>query len=223
MITPRKRLGPTFSTLLVAATLGAGLVACAPDAAPADAETSATPASESESLSLLFMLDAEAGTLTHVDGVDYTLELTTAGERMIWFSDRPDRKAGSMGTDEFITVWPEFGFDEDPPNIGFTANGIADGVSIVATMTDPAYNTATAVFTANLEVLFASPNRALEDGEATVITAEELPTALTDVAMFIDDAHEECKKDSTGAMKCTVVYNWNTAITFQAPYGTVAP
>lgn len=183
MITRRRRLSAILRALVLTVVSGVGLTACA-----AAGTNAASPASESESLSLLFQLEAEAGTLTHVDGATYTLELTTAGERMIWFSDRPDRKAGSLRTDQFIAVWPEFGFDEDPPNIGFTANGISEGVSIVATMTEPAYDAATAVFTAELEILFAAPNSGLEDGTDASYSAEELPTSLSEVSVFIDDA-----------------------------------
>ncbi len=178
-----RRLWILLRALALAALIGTTLTACA-----ADASGSATPASETDSLSLLFQLEAEAGTLTQLDGATYALELTTAGERMIWFSDRPDRKAGSLRTDEFIAIWPDFGFDEDPPNIGFTANGISDGVSVVATMTEPAYDAATAVFTAELEILFAAPNSGLEDGTDTPYSSKELPETLTEVSVFIDDA-----------------------------------
>lgn len=225
VITRAKRLLAPLSTLLLAVVLSTGLAACAPGLPAADGEApapSATPASDSETLALLFMLDAEAGTLTHVDGANYVLELTTAGERMIWFSDRPDQKSGSLGTDEFITTWPAFGFDESPPNIGFTANGTADGVSIVATMTEPSYDTATAVFTANLEILFASPNHALEQGRDTAYTAEQLPTTLTDIAMFIDDAAlttttETCVTDANGLTKCDLIYS-QTFIPFDSSF-----
>lgn len=180
----------------MAALTGTILTACA-----ADAPGSVTPASETDSLSLLFQLEAEAGTLTHVDRATYALELTTAGEQLIWFSDRPDRKAGSMRTDEFVTVWPDFGFDEDPPNIGVTANGVAEGVSLVATMTEPSYDAATAVFTAELEILFATPNSGLEAGSDATYSADQLPETLTEVSVFIDDA--VCSTKPGGTPRCS--------------------
>jgi microcystin-dependent protein len=66
--------------------------------------------------SLLFTLDAGGGTLTPAADGTITLRLHGAAANTTWFTDRPDRSAGSITTARLQSEWAGFGFDEIPPN-----------------------------------------------------------------------------------------------------------
>ncbi len=74
--------------------------------------------------SLLFTLNAGAGTMRPTDGEggdQYRLELTGVDGRTVWFADRPRRDAGRLPTERFFGGWGGLGFRDDPPNSALVA------------------------------------------------------------------------------------------------------
>ena len=59
----------------------------------------------------------------------------------IFFSDRPQRIAGHIGTDEFVELWSEGedSFEQDPPNavLAFVESGAKSPNDVVITITTP--------------------------------------------------------------------------------------
>lgn len=100
-----------------AAVLG-GLLAAA-TAMPAAAQAPATPApAASERPENLFALSARSGVLRPVRGRagSFTLTLVHPSARVVSFTDRPIRNAGSLSIRNFVRSWPGYGFNSVPPN-----------------------------------------------------------------------------------------------------------
>jgi uncharacterized protein YjbI with pentapeptide repeats len=66
-------------------------------------------------ISLLYVLTSAAGTLTTQHG-QLTLTLTGVEPQLVWFSDRPARRAGSFPARGIVSSWEGFGFGRVPPN-----------------------------------------------------------------------------------------------------------
>jgi hypothetical protein len=74
-------------------------------------------------MSLLFVMNASAGSLESTGNGALQLTLDLEGENDLWFSDRPERRAGSLDVDGFIASWSTF-FAADPPNAVLTVDAI---------------------------------------------------------------------------------------------------
>ena len=91
---------------------------------------------ELEEISALFVQSAHGA--EHVDG---RLVLKSVTPSTIYFSDRPQRVVGHVGTSEFIGFWDdgEDSFAEDPPNavLAFIASGESVPEEVVIEISDP--------------------------------------------------------------------------------------
>jgi hypothetical protein len=109
-----RSLAPLLVAALWLVTLTSAAPALATDGVPA-----AAPQDE-----LLFTQSAARATLTPTkckcDG-RYILTLHGVDKHTVWFSDRPNRHAGHMGTRNFAQAWSSFGFRADPPNAALSA------------------------------------------------------------------------------------------------------
>lgn len=75
------------------------------------------------------------------DRVDDRVVLRGVSPSTIFFSDRPQRIAGHIGTDEFVELWSEGNdsFEEEPPNavLAFVERGKQAPTDVVITITAP--------------------------------------------------------------------------------------
>jgi microcystin-dependent protein len=89
------------------------------------AKTKGTPLGLPAHSSLLFTMNAKAGTMEPAGkgaGSDrYRLDLSGIDRRTVWFADRPDRDAGRLDTGSFFAGWGKLGFHADPPNAALVA------------------------------------------------------------------------------------------------------
>lgn len=64
--------------------------------------------------SILYALDAKGATVTKAGGT-FRLSMP-ANSPVTWFTDRPDRNAGSVRLVDLYGIWDASGFNDDPPN-----------------------------------------------------------------------------------------------------------
>lgn len=144
-------------------------------------------------MSLLFMFSADGGTVSKINDTDYAVSLSGTSDRMTWFSDRPNRAAGTVRFGVFVKAWPLFSFDTNPPNIGLTAGPDDAAQSVVATMLEPKFDPASNTFSATLRVLPEHSSPALPGTTPPpTIGLADLPATLSNVSVFIDDATTPC-------------------------------
>ncbi len=150
-----------YSLLLL--LLGVVLLgACGSDSRPASSGDLASADTAARETELLFVVSG-AG---RVDGD--RLSIVTSGP-VTYLDDRPHRAAGRMQPSSLVTAWPGFGFVADPPNAVLT-HGTA---STPVELTDPAWDDATATFSASFRPL-------------TGATLPEGPLGLSE--LFVDGA-----------------------------------
>ena len=64
----------------------------------------------------------------HNDGA-----LTVSARKLEWFTDRPNRDAGTLSARELVDHWGGWGFQSDPPNVALSG----DGVDVVGELRRP--------------------------------------------------------------------------------------
>lgn len=118
-------------TVLVVIGCGA---APQPEAPVAENAETATPTDEKHQVEFLFVHSAESATLA--DGV---LRLGDVSPATVYFSDRPDRVAGHLTTEEFVGNWGEGedSFASDPPNATLSILEGDTPQEIVVVLTEP--------------------------------------------------------------------------------------
>ena len=134
----------TLTRLTISLSL-AGLSYSLPIAsiAATDAETSTKVTTVAKQKALfLFVLRADTGVISKTDG-GYTLTLNGMDDKVLYFSDRPVRKAGFITMTQFMSDWAKGknSFQANPPNaaIVHTAlkthdnNGIAQAIPVELT------------------------------------------------------------------------------------------
>lgn len=101
-------------------------------AAPTVVEADVAPAPEK--LEFLFVQTADSAMLA--DGV---LRMGGVNPATIYFSDRPDRVAGHLTTEEFVATWGEGedSFASNPPNATLSILAGEQPQEIVVTITEP--------------------------------------------------------------------------------------
>ena len=127
----RRRL---LTGLGISALMAPALLRCSN---PADQAAAQDPedASKSDEVDFLFVHSAEETTLA--DGV---LTLRGIGSSTIYFSDRPERIAGQLSTEEFVANWGHGGddsFEADPPNATVSILSGPEPQEIVAILSSP--------------------------------------------------------------------------------------
>ena len=67
---------------------------------------------------VLLMIQASSGKVTGNSSIGYTLTHKEMHDTVIWFSNRPNRKAGSIPVKDLLKAWDEGkdSFKKDPPN-----------------------------------------------------------------------------------------------------------
>lgn len=125
-----KALG--FAALATTLMLGCG--GAPQTTAPAVVEVDEAPAPAPEKLEFLFVQTADSASLA--DGV---LRMGGVNPATIYFSDRPDRVAGHLTTDEFVASWGEGedSFASNPPNATLSILAGEEPQEIVVTLTEP--------------------------------------------------------------------------------------
>jgi len=128
-MTSKKILIPVAAVLVLAGVAAALLFA--------QANASAQP-------SFLFVYGGHNAEIIRTDGNDTQFELVVPIESeeslVTWFTDRPDRDAGTLTYKEFVGIFTEGGsdsFKNDPPNVAISYNGN----TVIAVMTEPEITT----------------------------------------------------------------------------------
>jgi hypothetical protein len=125
-----KKILITVAAVLVLAGVAAALLF-------AQSNASAQP-------SLLFVYGGPNAEIIRTDGNDTQFELVVPIESeeslVTWFTDRPDRDAGTLTYKAFLDFFTESGsdsFKNDPPNVAIAYNGN----TVIAEMTEPEITT----------------------------------------------------------------------------------
>jgi hypothetical protein len=101
---------------------------------------------------------------------------------LVWFSDRPDRKAGTLKADDFLALWQTDEFSHDPPNAALEVDGFAYPVELVSVKHDEpsstfTYKVAELHEPPSLSVLEAGTLREMDFGAATLFI-DSSPTSV---------------------------------------------
>jgi microcystin-dependent protein len=143
----------------VAAPLASGAAPVAASAAaPLASSSAATLASSAAPLprgdALLFVVQADGGTLQPVRGSRGQFELTLRGvpKHALWFSDRPARDTGSVALSRLTgSAWRALGFRADPPNaVVALSSGRRGADTIALELTRPRLGTRSLRFRARI-------------------------------------------------------------------------
>lgn len=119
----------------------------------------------------------------------YVLELHGVTPDTVYFSDRPERIAGSASTEKFLAGF-SFGA-QDPPNAALTFVGPGGKQEVaVVELTAPRYDAKAQTLTYEVRMLGNYGGRNLAHW-ASKAGAEGLPAGLQDVNLFIDDCPDE--------------------------------
>jgi len=131
---------------------------------------------DAESVSYLFVQEAEGGTLVEEASGDYTLTLHDVSESTVVFSDRPVRDAFTMTTADFVESF-SVDFAGDPPNASLSFELATGGAPSVAVLTidHPIYN----------EDAGTLSYRVMDIG-LSVEGPAELPASFGAASLFID-------------------------------------
>ena len=121
---PRTVLG-AIAVLVAVAAIAAGCSDGVHDRATATASHQQVlkTASASTDVGLLFSVLAPTMVVA-TDGANFTLTIP-ATSTTAWFTDRPERNAGSFTAADLVSIWSAEQFDTDPPNaaVAVTVNG----------------------------------------------------------------------------------------------------
>lgn len=134
------------------------------------------------SLEFLFVQMATSGTFTETDDEKYSLTFEGINPLTIYFTDRPNRIAGHMSTEEFVHAWNvgQDSFESNPPNAIITIvepDGTQNAITVA--LTNPVYD---------LESITLQYTAYIIKDE--VDTSEQVdvqfPETFGDVSLFID-------------------------------------
>lgn len=135
----------------------------------------------------LMIQHGSKATIEHMPGdKTFTITLQDVSPYVAYFSDRPERKAGTVPLQEFLKLWERQGaqsFQNDPPNANFNAMEIgtsnSDGIkNFLIELTNPQYDSQ-----ANTLRYTAIPLPGTEIPK---------PNTLNYVTLFIDDVCLSC-------------------------------
>jgi hypothetical protein len=166
---------PLVTTVLLIALVGACTVEQPEDLGePTAAEQDAAErdAAERTAPDVLYVMRGPGGV---ADG-----RVSVQADRIVWFTDRPDRDAGQLPVDALDQVWADSDFDADPPN---AALHLGDQTTIVE-LTDPRFDAATGIASFAL----------------TAVSGALPADGSGEVELFIDDG--TVPTDPSGAVTC---------------------
>lgn len=167
-----------------AALLGGAATLAALATRPATAQDAA-PDTGSE-LAYLFVQSAGPTTLVPGEGDVHTLTLTEVTAQTLYFSDRPNRVAGTTPTQDIAAGWGQV-FASSAPN-GVLVGHLAEGEeAVVVELREPVYDGEAGTLTYQVRILEAEEigDRAFAQEPLTVLDA---PRDYTEAHLFIDDA-----------------------------------
>jgi exo-beta-1,3-glucanase (GH17 family) len=135
----------------------------------------------------LFTQTAEGGTLQAdpAEEGSYLLTLTGVSPRTVYFSDRPQRNAGTLETEAFVNGWSA-SFGDDPPNAAlvFTEAGQPGEEAAVGIISDPAYDGETGTLIYRAKGMPAADEDVAVDWRGDPL--EQLPESFGAASLFID-------------------------------------
>lgn len=200
-------------------TLPAGTATTLPNGQPA----SQPPATDS----VLFVQEAGGGSFTPIPGKDNTfhLRLRDVDAHVLWFTDRPERNAGSTTT---RTMLDGLGFAKGdvPPNAAIQVFGAKPDQDVRAvTLTNPSYNEAAR--TIEYDAVGLDKTAAGRLGRIADNADNAIPSQFGRAALFIDDAYNTCgvnlwNESSKGTLSVTNSSKWRTDTWTQQPSPGVA-
>jgi len=136
----------------------------------------------SSGVSQLFVQTTNSGTWELDNDGQHTLTLTAPGAHVTVFTDRPERLASQMTTEEFLNLWASFGFNVDPPNAAIVVNdATATESTLVVELSNPKIIGTSVQYTATV---LHNPTGTFAEYEVD----DDLPTTFEDASLFIDNA-----------------------------------
>jgi len=145
-------------------------------------------------VSLLFVQMATSGSFTETDD-GYSLVLEGINPLTVYFTDRPNRIAGHMSTEELVNKWPSGNdsFEKDPPNAVMAIvepDGTQNAITIA--LTNPVYDLETMTLQYTAYII-------KDEVDAAEQVDVSFPEEFGDVALFIDDQALTCPLADGGA------------------------
>ena len=145
-------------------------------------------------VTLLFVTSATSGSLQPEAGSATTYALTLQGldRNVVWFTDHPARKAGTVPVTGFVEDWAGYGFKADPPNAALVLDSVHPGhdtaVGALSSLSfDPVSDRLQAEFTVYSGQRLKKVGGDLAD-KARRAAGATLPASFTGASLFIDDA-----------------------------------
>lgn len=136
----------------------------------------------------LYVVIADAGSLAAGENGALLLTLTGVATRGTYFSDRPERDAGSLAIDDLMAEI--FVPDLSAPNAALVAGRDDDEFTLALTLTEPVYDAAAATLSfavSPLEELPAGLSHLDADSDP-----DSAPSDFQPVELFIDSGHHTC-------------------------------
>jgi len=109
------------------------LAGCGSESSSVNPASAQVP-SGTQGQSLLFVLDADGGTLSGDE-----LTLRPVSPSILFFADRPGRLAGQQSTSQFVSDWPRYGFAQDAPNAVVKVGAGLASLNRAVILRDPVY------------------------------------------------------------------------------------
>ena len=175
----RHRIPVILVALAVAGLLAAGC------SSPPEAGSTTT-------VSYLWVVNSEGGTITGSGDAGLTLTLTGVRDYATQFADRPVRHAYVLSTTDFAARWEQW-FSLVTPNavLSLTEPGSPMPASIVLEVTDPVYDKAARTLVFDAARLHREPDPHPDAVEAIALPNVPTPVTFMSGALFIDSAGDE--------------------------------
>lgn len=126
---------------------------------------------------------ATGGTWTS-SGDDHTLTLTDVSASTVVFTDRPERRAGSVSTAAFVDAWADE-FGDDPPNAAIVlSEGPDEADTAIVTLSNPVYDGSARTLRYTATLLGADEAGSLSSFSDAADA--DLPASFGSTAVFID-------------------------------------
>lgn len=150
----------------------------------------------SSNISLLYVLNATAGTLAAVSGTSdmYTLTLTGVSKSTVYFADRPAKVAGHIPTDMLVKNWGagKESFKTTPPNAALDIVGGADDGDVLAIqLSEPTYSESAGQMTYRVQVLKDLGGTGLLSFNSQKDAPANIPAQFAQAALFIDASYAD--------------------------------
>ena len=155
-----------------------------------------THAGASLPVTLLFVTSATSGTLEPQAGSATTYSLTLQGldRDVVWLTDHPARKAGTVPTGGFVEDWSGYGFAANPPNAALVLDSAHPGQdTVVGSLSSPSFDPGTDTLRVDFTVYRGQRLKQVGGDlidKARRATGAVLPADFGGATLFIDDAWE---------------------------------